>query len=199
MQQALTIRMAVSLDHRYAEMISDLYRESSKERGTGIAIRQPDYIRLKINEEKAMIAFIGEELAGFCYIETFSQGSYVSNSGLIVDAKYRGLGIGKKIKAEIFNLARNKYPSAKVFGITTSSAVMKINSDLGYIPVSFKELTNDEEFWKGCNSCPNYDILLRNDKKLCLCTGMLAPSKEDLIEHDLSHMIITEDNQKDSK
>lgn len=189
MQGALTIRLATEADHKYADEISDMYRESSKQRGTGIAIRQPDYIKLKISEGKAIIAFMDETLAGFCYIETFSQGTYVSNSGLIVSIKFRGLGLGKKIKADIFKMARENYPDAKVFGITTSSAVMKINSDLGYIPVSFQQLTDDEEFWKGCNSCPNYDILLRNERKLCLCTGMLAPSKNEAMKVDLTHLV----------
>ncbi len=189
MQNALIIRLAKNSDYAYADTISAIYEESSKERGTGIAIRTPEYIRTKISEDKAVIAFVGSEFAGFCYIETFSQGDYVSNSGLIVVAKYRGLGMGKKIKAKIFNLARDKYPEAKVFGITTSSAVMKINSDLGYRPVSFRELTDDEEFWKGCSSCPNYDILLRNNKSLCLCTGMLAPSKNEAMKFDLTHMV----------
>lgn len=196
MQDALTIRLAIDDDQKYADMISDMYRESSKERGTGIAIRQPDYIKLKISERKAIVAFIEDELAGFCYIETFSKGKYVSNSGLIVKSKFRGLGLGKKIKAAIFRMARDNYPDAKVFGITTSSAVMKINNDLGYTPVSFAQLTDDEEFWKGCNSCPNYDILLRNDKKLCLCTGMLAPSKNESMKHDLTHLIQKEDKDQ---
>jgi len=195
MQNALNIRSATDADHQYADQISNMYRESSKQRGTGIAIRQPEYIKLKISEGKAVIAFIGDELAGFCYIETFSKGTYVSNSGLIVAQKYRSMGIGKQIKQVIFNLARDKYPEAKIFGITTSNAVMKINSDLGYIPVSFSQLTDDEEFWKGCNSCPNYDILQRNDQKLCLCTGMLAPSKVEVMKHDLTHLVIKEDKE----
>ena len=195
MHDALIIRLAIEADHQYADSISDMYRESSKQRGTGIAIRQPDYIRQKISEGKAMIAFIEQKLAGFCYIETFSKGTYVSNSGLIVSTRYRGMGLGRSIKAEIFKMAQEKYPAAKVFGITTSSVVMKINSDLGYVPVSFQQLTDDEEFWKGCNSCPNYDILLRNDKKLCLCTGMLANSKNEQIKKKKSQEAIKEENQ----
>lgn len=189
MQNALNIRLAHQGDHIYAEKISSMYEDSSKERGTGIAIRQPEYIKKKISEEKAVIAFVDDQLAGFCYIETFSEGLYVSNSGLIVTSMFRGLGLGKKIKEVIFNMAREKYPNAKVFGITTSSAVMKINSDLGYRPVSFQDLTDDEEFWKGCSSCPNYDILLRNSKKLCLCTGMLAPSKKDIMRTDDENLV----------
>lgn len=175
-----TISLAVADDTKYAVQISLMYAESSKERGTGIAVRKPQYIAEKITKGNAVIAKVGEELAGFCYIETFSKGEYVSNSGLIVAHKYRGMGLARKIKEIAVKAARDKNPKAKLFGITTSDVVMKINSELGYIPVTFKHLTSDEEFWKGCSSCPNYDILLRNDKKLCLCNGMLAKSKEEL-------------------
>lgn len=185
-----TITVAVEKDTEYSEQISQMYAESSKERGTGIAVRKPEYISQKILLGNAIIAKYGDELAGFCYIETFSKGEYVSNSGLIVAHKYRGNGLSKSIKKIAVQYARDKNPKAKLFGITTSDIVMKINSDLGYIPVSFKHLTSDEEFWKGCSSCVNYDVLTRNDKKMCLCTGMLAKSKEEM-EHDLSDMIIT--------
>jgi len=50
---------------------------------------------------------------------------------------------------------------------------MKINYDLGYEPVTFSELTDDPNFWKGCQTCKNYDILQRTEHKMCLCTGML--------------------------
>jgi hypothetical protein len=62
---------------------------------------------------------------------------------------------------------------------------MKINSELGYRPVTFSELTQDEDFWKGCQSCPNYDILLRCNHRMCLCTGMLAPSKAEEQGHEM--------------
>ena len=115
----------------------------------------------------------GDEIAGFCYIEIWGHGKFLANSGLIVKEEYRSLGLGKKIKKEVFQLSRKKYPEAKIFGITTSLAVMKINSELGYKPVTFSELTDDESFWNGCQSCQNYDILQRNQRKMCLCTGML--------------------------
>ena len=140
----------------------------------------------------AIIALQGSQLAGFCYIETWSHGRYVANSGLIVSPKFRKKGIAKLIKKKAFQLARDKFPEAKVFGITTSLAVMKINSDLGYKPVTFSELPKDETFWNGCRSCPNYDILTRTDRKMCLCTGMLAPSKVEVeqMKYDLSDLIV---------
>ena len=172
-----TIRIAFEDDIKYSNEITYLYKLSAEERGIGIALRQPAYIEKKIKAEHAIIAMHDDELAGFCYVETFSSGEYVSNSGLIVKAKYRGQGLAKKIKKSAVQIARNKFPSAKLFGITTSDVVLRINSELGYKPVTFNKLTTDSEFWNGCSSCRNYDILQRNEKKMCLCTAMLAPSK----------------------
>lgn len=157
----------------YAEDICALIEKAAQQRGTGIAKRDPNYIKTKFENENAVIALDGDKLVGFCYIEIWENKKYVANSGLIVHPDYRGLGLAKKIKSKAFELSKKKYPESKLFGITTSLPVMKINSDLGYKPVTFSELTQDETFWKGCQSCPNYDILSRNDRKNCLCTGML--------------------------
>jgi GNAT superfamily N-acetyltransferase len=159
--------------HKYAVAICELIETAAKQRGTGIAKREPEYIKTKMTNGNAVIALDGDKLAGFCYIEIWEEKKYVANSGLIVHWDYRGQGLAKKIKAKAFELSRKKYPNSKLFGITTSLPVMKINSDLGYRPVTFSELTQDETFWKGCQSCPNYDILSRNNRSNCLCTGML--------------------------
>src|SRR5687767_12852167 len=147
---------------------------SAAARGTGIAKRSPEYIEQKIDEGKAVIAVTDQnEWVGFCYIETWSHGEYVANSGLIVAPAFRKSGVAKGIKQKIFALSREMYPEAKIFGLTTGLAVMKINSDLGYEPVTYSELTQDEEFWAGCKSCVNYDILMSKERKNCLCTAML--------------------------
>ncbi|MCR9286899.1 GNAT family N-acetyltransferase [Saprospiraceae bacterium] len=161
---------------KYAQAVCDLIADSAKVRGTGIAKRKPKYIKEKMESGNSIIALMDNNLAGFCYIETWDHGKYVAHSGLIVSPNYRKQGLAKMIKAKAFDLAQTKYPEAKIFGITTSLAVMKINSELGYKPVTFSELTQDEIFWSGCQSCPNYDILQRNNRKLCLCTGMLVES-----------------------
>ncbi len=164
----------------YAPEVCKIIEEAAKARGTGIAKRDASYIEAKILQGKAVIALHEGVLAGFCYIETWSHHKYVANSGLIVSPLFRKSGLARKIKQKAFELSRKKFPEAKLFGITTSLAVMKINSDLGYKPVTFSELTEDDTFWSGCTSCPNYDILSRNDRKLCLCTGMLYdPIKEE--------------------
>ena len=99
------------------------------------------------------------------------------HSGLIVHHDYRNQGLAKKIKSKVFDYSQEKYPDAKIFGITTGLAVMKINYELGYKPVTFSELTDDPEFWKGCQTCRNYDVLQRTNQKMCLCTGMLYDPK----------------------
>ncbi len=157
----------------YAQAICDTIDESAKHRGTGIAKRTPEYINSKIENGNAVIALEGDKFAGFCYIENWGHGKYVANSGLIVHPDFRGQGLATAIKKKIFEHSRNKYPNAKIFGITTGLAVMKINYDLGYEPVTFSELTDDPNFWKGCQTCKNYDILQRTEHKMCLCTGML--------------------------
>ncbi len=164
----------------YVDNILNTIAEAAKIRGTGIAKRNPEYIRLKIKEGKAIIALADGEFAGFCYIESWGHEKYAANSGLIVVEKFRGHGLAREIKRKAFELSRQRYPKAKIFGLTTGLAVMKINSELGYKPVTFSELTDDEEFWKGCQSCINYDILMRTNRKHCLCTGMLYdPQKEE--------------------
>ncbi len=186
----ISIRVAQPTDVQYAEAICRLIEESAKARGTGIAKRDPQYIYQKIEKGNAVIALADGQLAGFCYVEIWDHGKYLANSGLIVAPDFRKRGLAKAIKKEAFALSRRKYPEAKIFGITTSLAVMKINSDLGYKPVTFSELTQEETFWKGCQSCPNYDILQRNEQKMCLCTAMLAPALKEPVAFDLSDQII---------
>ncbi|MES3019687.1 MAG: GNAT family N-acetyltransferase [Bacteroidota bacterium] len=163
----------------YAEQICDEMAESAKARGTGIARRTPDYIVKKMLEGKAVIALHEDGTwAGFCYIETWSHGTFVANSGLIVNPQYRNRGLAKMIKKAVFDLSREKYPDAKIFGLTTGLPVMKINSELGYEPVTYSMLTQDEDFWKGCQSCVNYDILMSKERKNCMCTAMLWDPEE---------------------
>ena len=136
----------------YASEITKLYAQSASERGTGIAKRPESYIYRKIDEGKGVICLHKDgRLAGFCYIETWSNADYVVNSGLIVHPDFRNLGLAKRIKKKVFNLSKKMYPNAKIFGLTTSLAVMKINSDLGYRPVTFSEITQDDQFWQGCS------------------------------------------------
>lgn len=173
------VQVAIAEHRVFAEEIVTEMAESAKARGTGIAKRSPEYISGKMQEGKAVIAFHKDGTwAGFCYIETWSHGQFVANSGLIVSPKYRKAGLAHAIKESIFQLSRNLYPKAKIFGLTTGLAVMKINSDLGYEPVTYSELTQDEDFWKGCQSCVNFEILKMKDRKNCMCTAMLYDPAE---------------------
>jgi GNAT superfamily N-acetyltransferase len=168
------VRIAGREDIRYAPQIVDEMESSAKVRGTGIAKRSPEYVAAKMSEGKAVIAFASNgDWVGFCYIEAWSHGLFVANSGLIVAPAYRKSGIARRIKEEAFSLSRKAYPHAKIFGLTTGLAVMKINSDLGYEPVTYSELTDDAQFWAGCRSCVNYEILNGKGRKNCLCTAML--------------------------
>lgn len=164
----------------FSQQICDEMESSAKQRGTGIARRSPEYLSDKMLEGKAVIAFTNTgEWAGFCYIETWQHGTFVANSGLIVAPAFRKSGLAKMIKKQVFELSRKRYPEAKVFGLTTGLAVMKINSDLGYEPVTYSELTQDENFWNGCKSCVNYAILTSKEQKNCLCTAMLFDPLEE--------------------
>lgn len=177
---------ATSEHLQFAELICDEMAESAKARGTGIARRSPEYITKKMLEGKAVIALHKDGTwAGFCYIETWSHGTFVANSGLIVNPLYRNRGLARLIKKAVFILSRRMYPEAKIFGLTTGLAVMKINSDLGYEPVTYSELTQDEDFWRGCQSCVNYDILKGKDRKNCMCTAMLWDPEEKAKEIEL--------------
>lgn len=175
----IIIRVATQSDIVYAKTITDEMESSAKARGTGIAKRSPEYVANKMIEGKAVIAVTTEgKWVGFCYIEAWQHGEFVANSGLIVAPEFRKSGVAKQIKKSVFDLSREKYPNSKIFGLTTGLAVMKINSDLGYEPVTYSELTNDEEFWAGCKSCVNFDILTAKERKNCLCTAMLFDPKD---------------------
>lgn len=179
------IQVATAQHVDFAQQICDEMAESAKARGTGIAQRSPEYVANKMLEGKAVIAFHKDGTwAGFCYIETWSHGDFVANSGLIVSPQFRKEGLAKAIKESIFKLSRSKYPNAKIFGLTTGLAVMKINSELGYEPVTYSELTQDEDFWKGCQSCVNFDILTSKSRKNCMCTAMLFDPAEKQKEYE---------------
>lgn len=178
-QSKIVVRVAIPDDIQYAVNITDEMESSAQARGTGIAKRSPEYIKQKISEGKAVIALTEDNAwVGFCYIEAWGHEKFVANSGLVVAPAFRKSGIAKQIKQRIFALSREKYPTAKIFGLTTGLAVMKINSDLGYEPVTYSELTDDENFWAGCKSCVNYDILMSKNRKNCMCTAMLYDPKD---------------------
>lgn len=174
----IIVQVASSEHKPYAQEICGLIETSALERGTGISKRTPDYIQKKMDESQAIIAVKGSRLVGFCYIESWTSKSYVANSGLIVHPEFRGMGVASRIKKKAFEHSRKMFPEAKLFGLTTSLAVMKINSELGYQPVIYDELTQDEAFWNGCKSCVNYEILMSKGKKNCMCTAMLYDQRK---------------------
>jgi hypothetical protein len=185
--EKIIIKFADASDLIFVENVKNAIIIASEEKGTGIAVRSPEYITGKILEGKAIMAKTESGIwAGFCYIESWGHNRFVANSGLIVNEKYRGRGLAKAIKSKAFELSQQLFPGAKLFGITTSLAVMRINSELGYKPVTISELTDDEEFWKGCQTCPYYDILVRTKRSHCLCTAMLLDPTETKSSNSLS-------------
>jgi hypothetical protein len=176
--EEIKVMVATSEHEKYVDTILSTITEAAKIRGTGIAKRTHDYVATKMKEAKAVIALRGDDFAGFSYIETWGNKQYVTTSGLIVSPNYRQLGVAKRIKDTTFTLARIRWPEAKIFSLTSGSAVMKMNTQLGYIPVTFSDLTDDEAFWRGCNGCVNVDVLKRTDRRYCICTGMLYDPAE---------------------
>lgn len=169
----IDVMVADASHEEYVDTILKTIEDAAKVRGTGIAARTHDYVAQKMKEGKAIIALAGDEFAGFSYIESWGNKQYVATSGLIVPEKFRHRGIAKRIKEASFTLARLRWPKAKVFSLTSGGAVMKMNTELGYVPVTFAELTDDEAFWRGCDGCINRDILERTGRRYCICTAML--------------------------
>ena len=180
MQEEIIIKVADADDEKYVDTILDTIREAARKRGTGIAERTHEYVATKMKEGKAVLALCGERFVGFSYIETWGNKHYVTTSGLIVHPDYLGLGVAKRIKDYTFTLARVRWPDAKIFSLTSGDAVMKMNTQLGYVPVSFNQLTDDDAFWRGCEGCCNHDILVAKGRKFCICTGMLYDPEEHL-------------------
>lgn len=179
-KEDITVMVADPSHEKYVDTILETIEKAAKVRGTGIAKRTHEYVATKMKEAKAVIALYGDEFVGFSYIETWGNKQYVTTSGLIVDPKFRGLGVAKRIKDLTFTLARTRWPHAKIFSLTSGAAVMAMNTQLGYHPVTFADLTDDEAFWRGCEGCINVDVLKRTGRKYCICTGMLYDPEEHL-------------------
>ena len=178
--EEIEVLVADATHEKYVDIILKTIEEAAQVRGTGIAKRTHEYVATKMREAKAVIALQGEKFAGFSYIETWGNKQYVTTSGLIVHPDFRGMGLAKRIKDMTFSLARTRWPHAKIFSLTSGAAVMMMNTQLGYQPVTFAELTDDEAFWRGCEGCVNHDVLMRTGRKYCICTGMLYDPEEHL-------------------
>ena len=166
---------------KYVDTILETIAEAAKVRGTGIAKRTHEYLAKKMQEAKAVIALTNDgTFAGFSYIETWENQQYVTTSGLIVHPDFRGHHVAKRIKDMTFSLARTRWPHAKIFSLTSGAAVMAMNTALGYQPVTFADLTEDEAFWKGCEGCVNINVLRERNRKFCICTAMLFDPEEHL-------------------
>lgn len=181
-EDSIIVRKALPEDCCFAGTIAEEMDRSAKARGSGISKRSPENICRKIREGKAIIALTSSNnWVGFSYIEVWGNGEFVSNSGLIVDPLYRKQGVASRIKQQIFDLSRERYPDACLFSITTGFAIMKMNAKLGFEAVTFNEITHDKTFWEGCKSCVNYTILEGKQFKHCLCTAMLYTPENNAV------------------
>ena len=183
----IEVIIADGTHEKYVDEILFTISEAAKVRGTGIAKRTHEYLTQKMKEGKAIIALMGDEFAGFCYIESWGNKEYVANSGLIVVEKFRNHHLATRIKQTAFTLSRLRWPNAKLFGLTSQAAVMRINTQLGYVPVTFAQLTQDDAYWAGCGTpedpkCKNCDILARTERMYCVCTAMLYDPKDHVGE-----------------
>jgi hypothetical protein len=173
-EERIIVRSAIPADVVYADEIIHEMESSAIVRGSGISKRSAAAVIEKMDNGKAIVAVTENgEWAGFSYIETWDNEKFVSNSGLIVSPKHRNQGVASQIKTQIFNLSRSRYPAAKVFSITSGLAIMKMNTRLGFEPVTYAEVAQETTFWDGCKSCVNYDILQSKHRCNCLCTAML--------------------------
>jgi len=172
--QMIFVRVATLNDIRYADEIVKETEASAIARGSGIAKRTTESIAQKMRDGKAVVAVTSSgKWVGFAYFQPYENNKFVSNSGLIVSPEFRNSGVAKAIKDRVFKMARKLYPEAKIISITSGAAIMKMNTALGFEPVTFSEITQDESFWEGCKNCVNYDILEGKKKCNCLCTAML--------------------------
>jgi len=186
--QMIFVRIANISDIKYVKEIIEETERSAIARGTGIAKRTEESVAQKIRDGKAIIALTSTgSWVGFAYFEAWEDGKFVSNSGLIVAPKFRNSGVAKSIKDRVFKLSRRMFPEAKIFSITSGTAVMKMNTQLGFQPVSFAEITHDEKFWEGCKGCVNYDILTGKKMCNCLCTAMLFDPQSSISHTILPH------------
>jgi predicted GNAT superfamily acetyltransferase len=187
--QMIFVRTATSQDVCYANEIIAETESSAIARGSGIAKRTLALIVEKMGNGQAVIAVTSSgEWVGFSYFEAWENGEFVSNSGLIIAPKFRGSGVAKSIKHRIFSMSHRMFPKARIFSITSGSAIMRLNAKLGFLPVGFEQITQDESFWEGCKSCVNYPILQHKQRRNCLCTAMLfdpnQPPHLNILHHE---------------
>lgn len=168
-------------DESHKQYIPDILAaiyEASQVKGVSIVMRDPYYLAQKMREGKAVIALCEGAFVGFCYLECWQDEQFVANSGLIVRPEFRGQGVATRIKQQIFDQCRKLFPDACIFGITKSEAVIRMNTQLGFERVGYDQLTNDPKFWKGCDTCLNYPVLLANEGRSCHCVGLLYRPKK---------------------
>lgn len=158
---------------RYVPAIVQLIEDASNEPGAALAKRSAEYVTSKIEHGFAVIALTEDDkVVGFQCLSPWEGDKFVSHSALVVHPNFRRQGLSREIKGQIVELTRKKFPEAIMFGITLSPSVMSLNTAHGFRPVGYDSLTKDDAFWKGCETCPYHDVLLKMQRTVCLCTAL---------------------------
>lgn len=161
------MRFATVYDQQYADNIAHEISISALLRNVAIEPRTGDYIFQKMIDGLAVIAIDNEteEWIGFCALDVWNHQRYVANTGLIVKPKYRGKNVSNLLKNKLFELARIKFPSAKIFSLTNKELIKKINIDLGFQEVEAREILYDPYFNTGMNSWVDFIELLKHSEE----------------------------------
>ncbi len=166
----IEVRESTPEDTPRAEQAAHLIAEASSHHD--IATRTTEWLAKKVRARRAAVALDGDELVGFGYWSSWQEDTFVSHSGLVVRADYRGAGLGGDLKRVLFDSSRRQLPDARLISLTTSPQVRKLNLALGFEIVPLDQLTQDPAFWEGCKTCRNYeDVVARGEQ--CCCEGML--------------------------
>lgn len=171
----VVVRPATASDAHLAAAASELIRGAARD--NDIALRSVEWLRQKIEHERAVVALRAGELVGFGYWSEWEDGRFLSHSGLVVRADLRGQGLGRELKAILVAESRRAFPHATLMSLTTSPQVKALNQSFGFRVVPLERLTKDEAFWKGCQTCRNY-AQVRERGERCCCEGMILEPGE---------------------
>jgi len=177
------VRRAAESDLQFVPSVASAIDDEVAAGAIGIARRSAADLASRIRTGEAIIALAAEatsdhapagaDWAGFCYVAAWEEGRFVSTSGLIVAPQHRGRGLAKRLKERALELAAERYPGAIAFGLSTSSAVARINEELGFRAASYSALPADSAFWDGCRTCPLHADLVANERRTCHCRAVI--------------------------
>ncbi len=169
----IIVRASTEDDEHLAPIAAGLIEEASKD--FDIARREVDFLASKIRSGRAALALLGKKLIGFGYWSDWEDGKFLSHSGLVVIPAMRGHGLGRHLKAVLFETSKARRPDAVLMSLTTSPTVRAYNEALGFKPCSLDDLTDDPAFWEGCKACRNYAEVQAKGLRCCCEAMILRP------------------------